>query len=221
MDQLSTTIENMTMADVLLALKDAQLKNQALQEQNCWLLTVPTLLPNIARSSTPPLDTGSATSSANDSASTINTDLFAEKDSRKALEYCAMKMVVFAHVWWDRKGLFGAGVDLESARCKLNATTLTNSLDAGMLRPSKDHAAVLQLILKLYEFLPEVFRPLINATIQGEYLKLFKMMKSVGGIHWSTYINCFRSHAVVIFQDNKILLGHFQGDFDCNEDLLC
>ncbi|KAK0212058.1 hypothetical protein IW262DRAFT_1301502 [Armillaria fumosa] len=217
----STALENMNMADILLALKDAQLKNQTLQEQNRRLLTAPTLLPNAAGSFTPPQDTGSATSSANDSASTTDADLFAGKDSRKALEYCAMKMVVFAHVWWDRKGLFGAGLDLESACRELNAATLTNSLDTGVQRPSKDRVAVLQLILKLYEFLPEAFRPLVNATIKGEYLKLFKTMKSVGGTRRSTYINRFRSHAAVIFQDNKIPPGHFQGAFDRNEDPLC
>ncbi|KAK0219161.1 hypothetical protein IW262DRAFT_1298245 [Armillaria fumosa] len=157
----STTLKNMNMADILLALKDAQLKNQTLQEQNCWLLTAPTLLPNAAGSFTPPQDTGSATSSANDSASTTDADLFAGKDSRKALEYCAMKM-------WDRKGLFGAGLDLESARHELDAATLTNSLDTSVQRPSKDRVAVLQLILKLYEFLPEAFCPLINATIKDE-----------------------------------------------------
>ncbi|KAK0207306.1 hypothetical protein IW262DRAFT_1469671 [Armillaria fumosa] len=201
----STALENMNMADILLALKDAQLKNQTLQEQNCRLLTAPTFLPNAAGSFTPPQDTGSATSSANDSASTTDADLFAGKDSRKALEYC----------------LFGAGLDLESARRELDATTLTNSLDTGVQRPSKDRVAVLQLILKLYEFLPEAFRPLVNATIKGEYLKLFKTMKSVGGTRRSTYINRFRSHAAVIFQDNKILPGHFQGAFDHNEDPLC
>ncbi|KAK0499395.1 hypothetical protein EDD18DRAFT_1349572 [Armillaria luteobubalina] len=218
---LSTTLENMNMEDILLALKDAQLKNQVLQEQNCRLLTAPTVLLNTARSSPLPQDTSNATSSANDSASTADTDLFIDKDSRKAVEYCAMKMVIFGHVWWDRKSLFGAGLDQESACHKLNATILTNSLDTGVQRPSKDHVAVLQLILKLYEFLPEAFHPLINATIKGNYLKLYKMMKSTGGTRQSTFINRFRGHTAVIFQDNGVPSGHFQGNFDCNEDPLC
>ncbi|KAK0470694.1 hypothetical protein IW261DRAFT_1572966 [Armillaria novae-zelandiae] len=187
---LSTALENMNMEDILLALKDIQLKNQTLQEQNCQLLTVPTILLDAARPSPLPQDTSSATSSANDLASTTNKNLFVDKDSQKAVGYCAMKMVVFGHVWWDRKGLFGAGLDLETARHELDATTLTNSLDTSVQRPSKDHVAVLQLILKLYEFLPEVFCPLINATIKGDYLKLYKMMKSTGGTRRSTFINC-------------------------------
>ncbi|KAK0493801.1 hypothetical protein EDD18DRAFT_1356280 [Armillaria luteobubalina] len=218
---LSTALENMNMEDILLALKDAQLKNQVLQEQNRRLLTVPTVLPNAARSSPPPQDTSNATSSTNDSASTANTDLFVDKDSQKAVEYCAIKMVIFGHVWWDRKGLFGAGLDQESARPELDATILTNSLDTGVQRPSKDRVAVLRLILKLYEFLPEAFRPLVNATIKGDYLKLYKMMKSTGGTRRSTFINRFRGHAAVIFQDNGIPSGHFQGNFDHNENPLC
>ncbi|KAK0472459.1 hypothetical protein IW261DRAFT_1424287 [Armillaria novae-zelandiae] len=178
------------------ALKDVQLKNQTLQEQNRRLLTAPTVLPDAARSSPPPQDTSSATSSANDSASTTDKNLFIDKDSQKAVEYCAMKMVIFGHVWWDRKGLFGAGLDLETAHHELDATTLTNSLDTSVQRPSKDRVAVLRLILKLYEFLPEVFRPLVNATIKSDYLKLYKM-------------------------DNGVPSGHFQGNFDRNEDLLC
>ncbi|KAK0474115.1 hypothetical protein IW261DRAFT_1651892 [Armillaria novae-zelandiae] len=166
---LSITLENMNMEDILLALKDVQLKNQMLQEQNHWLLTAPTILPDAARSSPLPQDTSSATSSANDSASTTNKNLFVNKGSQKAVEYCAMKMFVFGHVWWDRKGLFGAGLDLETVHHELDATTLTNSLDTSVQRPSKDRVAVLWLILKLYEFLPEVFRPLVNTTIKGDY----------------------------------------------------
>ncbi|KAK0498190.1 hypothetical protein EDD18DRAFT_1350821 [Armillaria luteobubalina] len=218
---LSTTLENMNIEDILLALKDAQLKNQALQEQNRWLLTAPTILLNTARSSPLQQDTSSATSSINDSASTTDTDLFVDKDSQKAVEYCAMKMVVFSHIWWDRKGLFGAGLDQESVCRKLDAATLTNSLDTGVQKPSKDHVALLRLILKLYKFLPEVFCPLVNVMIQGNYLKLYKMMKSTGGTCQSTFINRFRSHATVIFQDNGVLSGHFQGNFDRNEDPLC
>ncbi|KAK0471117.1 hypothetical protein IW261DRAFT_1572337 [Armillaria novae-zelandiae] len=218
---LSTALENMNMEDILLALKDVQLKNQTLQEQNRWLLTAPTILLDAARSSPLPQDTSSATSSANDSASTTDKNLFVDKDSQKAVEYCAMKMVVFGHVWWDRKGLFGAGLDLETAHRELDATILTNSLDTGVQRPSKDRVAVLWLILKLYEFLPEVFRPLVNATIKGDYLKLYKMMKSTGGTRRSTFVNRFRGHAAIIFQDNGVPSGHFQGNFDRNEDPLC
>lgn len=93
-----------------------------------------------------------------------------------------MKMVVFAHVWFERKGLFGIG--LESARRELNAATLTNSLDTGMERPSPERIMVLQLVLKLYEFLPKVFYPLAGATVTGEYHEVFRIVQS-----WYFYSN--------------------------------
>ncbi|PBK88919.1 hypothetical protein ARMGADRAFT_1033533 [Armillaria gallica] len=204
MDQLSTALKSMSMEDVLLVLKDVQLKNQALQEQNRRLLTAPTLLPNTAGSSTSPQDTSRAERSANDSASTTDTSaLFVRKESRKELEYSAMKMVVFAHVWWEKKGIFGVRLDSESARRKLNAATLTNFLDTGVQRPSQDRVMVLQLILKLYTFLPEAFHPLVSATIAGEYLKLFKIMRDVGGVRWSTFLNRFRNVAAEIFEGDS------------------
>ncbi|PBK87925.1 hypothetical protein ARMGADRAFT_1121588 [Armillaria gallica] len=160
--RLSTTLEMMSMEDVLLVLKDIQLKNQALQEQNCRLLTAPTIHPNVTGSSITTLDSLSA--------------LFVSKESRKELEYCAMKMVIFAHVWWEKKGLFAIGLDLESAHHELDAATLTNSLDTGVQRPSQDRVMVLCLVLKLYKFLPEAFHPVVGATMMGQYQKLFKIM---------------------------------------------
>ncbi|KAK0470695.1 hypothetical protein IW261DRAFT_1572967 [Armillaria novae-zelandiae] len=34
-------------------------------------------------------------------------------------------------------------------------------------------------------------------------------------------LHCFRGHAAIIFQDNGVPSGHFQGNFDRNEDPLC
>ncbi|KAK0435644.1 hypothetical protein EV421DRAFT_1740104 [Armillaria borealis] len=221
--QLSTTLENMSMEDVLLVLKDVQLKNQALQEQNCRLLTAPTVHPNVTGSPTPTQDSlsGRAEGSANDSAPRTDVSaLFVSKESRKELEYCAMKMVIFAHVWWEKKGLFGIGLDSESARRKLDAATLTNSLDTGVQRPSQDRVMVLCLVLKLYEFLPEAFHPVVGATMAGEYKKLFKIMKDVGGVRRSTFLNRFRNVAAEIFEGD-VPQGHFRQGFDRSEDPLC
>ncbi|PBK81197.1 hypothetical protein ARMGADRAFT_1039486 [Armillaria gallica] len=131
---LSTTLETMSMEDILLVLKDVQLKNQALQEQNHRLLTTPTIHPNVTGSSIPTLDSLSA--------------LFVSKESHKELEYCAMKMVIFAHVWWGKK--------------------VYSQSDTGVQRPSQDHVMVLHLVLKLYEFLPKAFHPVIGATMTDE-----------------------------------------------------
>ncbi|KAK0218431.1 hypothetical protein EDD85DRAFT_961446 [Armillaria nabsnona] len=220
---LSTTLETMSMEDVLLVLKDVQLKNQALQEQNCRLLTAPTIHPNVTGSSIPTLDSlsGRAEGSANNSV--LRTDisaLFVSKESHKELEYCAMKMVIFAHVWWEKKGLFGIGLDSESARRKLDAATLTNSLDTGVQRPSQDRVMVLCLVLKLYKFLPEVFHPVIGATMTGQYQKLFKIMKDVGGVRRSTFLNRFRNVVAKVFEGD-VLQGHFRRGFDCSRDPLC
>ncbi len=163
-------------------LKDVQLKNQALQEQNRRLLTAPTVYPNVTGSSIPTLDSlnGRAEGSVNDSAPRTDVSaLFVSKESRKELEYCAMKMVIFAHVWWEKKGLFAIGLDSESARRELDAATLTNSLDTGVQRPSQDRVMVLRLVLKLYEFLPKAFHPVVGATMTGQYQKLFKIVRLV------------------------------------------
>ncbi|KAK0213710.1 hypothetical protein IW262DRAFT_1301177 [Armillaria fumosa] len=167
---LSNALERMSMEDIVMAMKDLQLKNQALQEENRRLLTAPSV-PNTTRSPVLSPDNSAAAdagSSAYDSA--LNTkmpSLFDDKESRKELEYCAMKMVIFGHVWFERKGLFGIG--LESAHRQLDAAILTNAINTGVERPLPDRIVVLQLVLKLYEFLPSVFYLLADATVTGEY----------------------------------------------------
>ncbi|KAK0492344.1 hypothetical protein EDD18DRAFT_1109093 [Armillaria luteobubalina] len=145
---LSNALERMSMEDIV------KLKNQALQEENHRLLTIPSV-PNTTRSPVLSRDGSGAAAggSAYDLASnTKMPSLFNDKESQKELEYCAMKMVIFRRIWFERKGLFGIGLEL--ARRKLDAVTLTNAIDMGMERPSLDRILVLRLVLKLYEYLP-------------------------------------------------------------------
>ncbi|PBK81831.1 hypothetical protein ARMGADRAFT_1039035 [Armillaria gallica] len=222
---LSNTLERMSMEDIAMtfkALKDAQLKNQALQEENRRLLTTPSVPKPTGSLVLSPDDSAAADagSSLNDSASNTKTpSLFESKESRKQPEYCAMKMVVFAHIWFKRKGLFGIG--LESACRELDAATLTNSLDAGVERPSPERIMVLQLVLKLYELLSKVFYPLAGATVMGEYHEVFRIvhswyeksgvwpdrpyMKHVGGLQRLNFLNRFRNLAAEIFKGIRLL----------------
>ncbi|KAK0498840.1 hypothetical protein EDD18DRAFT_1103308 [Armillaria luteobubalina] len=166
---LSSALKRMSMEDILMAMKDLQLKNQALQEENRRLITAPSI-PNTTSSPVLLPDNSAAADaggSAQDSASNTKTQsLFDDKESQKELDYCAMKMVVFGHIWFERKGLFGIGLD--SAHHQLDAATLTNAIDTGIERPSPDQIVVLWLVLRLYEFLPSVFHPLANATVTDE-----------------------------------------------------
>ncbi|KAK0477242.1 hypothetical protein IW261DRAFT_1566110 [Armillaria novae-zelandiae] len=127
-------------------------------------------------------------------------------------------MVVFGHVWFERKDLFGIG--LEAAHRQLNAATLTNALDTSVERPSPDQITVLQLVLKLYELLPKVFHPLADATITGKYHRLYKIMKDVGGLRQSNFLNRFRTLTPDIF-DGIVPHEYFRKSFNCHEDLLC
>ncbi|KAK0184969.1 hypothetical protein F5146DRAFT_1144616 [Armillaria mellea] len=155
MDELSNALERLSVEDLLVALKDAQLKVQVQQEEIHRLVTTPSI-PRSTRSPVLSPDTVFAVeagSSAADSASnTMAPSLFDSKDSQKKLGYPAMKMVIFAHVWFERKNLFG--IRLEAAHHELNAATLTTSLDTGMVRPSPERIFELRLVLKLYEYLP-------------------------------------------------------------------
>ncbi|KAK0209731.1 hypothetical protein IW262DRAFT_1468399 [Armillaria fumosa] len=127
-------------------------------------------------------------------------------------------MVVFGHVWFERKGLFGIG--LESARRQLNAAILTNAIDTGVERPSPDRIVVLRLVLKLYEFLPSVFYPLADATVTGEYHRMYKIMKEVRSLRWSNFLNQFRTLAADIF-DGTVPREYFKKGFDRHEDPDC
>ncbi|KAK0484120.1 hypothetical protein EDD18DRAFT_1361966 [Armillaria luteobubalina] len=217
---LSNALERMSMEDIFKAMKDLQLKNQALQEENHRLLTVPSV-PNTTRSPvlSPDSSGAAAGSSAYDSASNTKTpSLFDNKESQKELEYCAMKMVIFRHIWFERKGLFGIG--LESACRKLNAVTLTNAIYTGMKRPSPDRILVLRLVLKLYKYLPSVFYPLADVTITGEYHWMHKIMKEVRSLRWSSFLNWFRNLAPDIF-DSSLPRECFKKGFDRHKDPDC
>ncbi|KAK0209732.1 hypothetical protein IW262DRAFT_1468400 [Armillaria fumosa] len=81
---LSNALERMSMEDIVMAMKDLQLKNQALQEENCRLLTAPSV-PNTTRSPVL-LPDNSAAADAGGSAydSVLNTktpSLFDDKES--------------------------------------------------------------------------------------------------------------------------------------------
>ncbi|KAK0492480.1 hypothetical protein EDD18DRAFT_1357736 [Armillaria luteobubalina] len=127
-------------------------------------------------------------------------------------------MVVFGHIWFKRKGLFGIGLD--SACRQLDAATLTNAIDTGIERPSPDQIAVLWLVLRLYEFLPSVFHPLANATVTGEYHWMYKIMREVGSLRWSNFLNQFRTLATDIF-DGTVPHECFKKGFNSHEDPEC
>ncbi|KAK0492481.1 hypothetical protein EDD18DRAFT_1357737 [Armillaria luteobubalina] len=81
---LSNALERMSMEDILMAMKDLQLKNQALQEENHRLITTPSI-PNTTSSPVLLPDNSAAAdagSSAQDSASNTKTQsLFDDKES--------------------------------------------------------------------------------------------------------------------------------------------
>ncbi|PBK85352.1 hypothetical protein ARMGADRAFT_1087526 [Armillaria gallica] len=182
---LSNTLERMSMEDIVMALKDAQLKNQALQEENPRLLTtlsIPKPTRSLVLSSNDSATTDAGSSADNLASNTKMPSLLDSKKSQKELEYCAMKMVIFAHVWFERKGLFG--IRLESARHELNAATLTNSLNTGMERPSPEQIMVLQLVMNLYKFLLKVFHPLASVAVMVTMFRTIYGVKILTCLLW-------------------------------------
>lgn len=121
------------------------------------------------------LDVGTTDVSANNPVSMEKPkSLLESKESKKELQYGAMKMVMFGHIWWERKQLFGVRRDL--VLCELNATTLTNAFDSGITKPSPERIIHLCLVLLLYEHLPAAYHPLVGGSITGEYHKLEKIV---------------------------------------------
>ncbi|KAK0475753.1 hypothetical protein IW261DRAFT_1422040 [Armillaria novae-zelandiae] len=230
-DQLSQLFGNMSMQDVLKALKDSQLLMQNLQEENRRLKTAApptTSLPSGTTSSEPTsfisqssdsCDIGTMDVFANNPASKENPkSLLDSKDSQKELQYGAMKMVMFGHIWWERKHLFGVQHDL--AIHELNAATLTNAIDTGITKPSPEWIVQLQLVLLLYKHLPAAYHLLVGRTIMGEYHKLEKIMKKAATDNRSNLINRLKHVAATIFED-IVPAGHFRKDFDQSTDPLC
>ncbi|KAK0479790.1 hypothetical protein IW261DRAFT_1419845 [Armillaria novae-zelandiae] len=232
-DQLSQLFGNMSMQDVLKALKDSQLLTQNLQEENRRLKTtappIPTtLLPSGMTSSesmsfisqsSDSRDIGTMDVFANNPASKENPkSLLDSKDSQKELQYGAMKMVMFGHIWWERKHLFGVRRDL--AIRELNAATLTNAIDTGVTKPLPERIVQLRLVLLLYEHLPAAYHLLVGRTITGEYHKLEKIMKKAATNNRSNLINQLKHVTATIFED-IVPAGHFRKDFDRSADPLC
>ncbi|KAK0486689.1 hypothetical protein EDD18DRAFT_1360704 [Armillaria luteobubalina] len=214
--QLSPLFGDMSMQDVLKALKDTQLLTQNLQEENRRLKTAAppilnTSLPSTTTSSSSfvsqsdSLDIGTPNISANNP--TVSTEkpksLLDSKDSQKELQYGAMKMVMFGHIWWERKQLFGVQRDL--AIRELNAATLTNAIDSGIKKPSPERIIHLHLILLLYEHLPAAYHPLVGGSITGEYHKLEKIMKKAATDNHSNLINHLKRVAATIFEDVHLM----------------
>ncbi|KAK0215013.1 hypothetical protein IW262DRAFT_1300252 [Armillaria fumosa] len=177
----SHLLGNISMQDVLNALKDLQLLTQNLQEENHRLKTA---APPIPMTSLPSGMTSSESmsfvSQSSNSHDIGTTDIFANDpvlkvklkslldsmDSQKELQYGVMKMVMFGHIWWERKHLFGVQCDL--AIHELNATTFMNAIDSGITKPSPEHIIQLQLILLLYKHLPAAYHLLVGGSIMGE-----------------------------------------------------
>ncbi|PBK83686.1 hypothetical protein ARMGADRAFT_1089124 [Armillaria gallica] len=187
--QLSLVLGNMSMQDVMKALKDSQLLMQSLQEKNRRLMTAALPLPNTSlpsgttssmsflSESGDSLDVGTTDVSANNLVSMEKPkSLLESKESKKELQYSVMKMVMFSHIWWERKQLFGVQRDL--ALCELNATTLTNAFDSSITKPLPERIIHLHLVLLLYEHLPAAYHPLVGGSITGEYHKLEKIVSS-------------------------------------------
>ncbi|KAK0235515.1 hypothetical protein EDD85DRAFT_955068 [Armillaria nabsnona] len=118
--QLSLVLGNMSMQDVMKALKDSQLFIQSLQEKNRRLMTAAPPLRNISllseitssmsflSQSSDSLDVGTTDVSTNNPVLMEKLkSLLDSKDSKKELQYGVMKMVMFSHIWWERKQLFG------------------------------------------------------------------------------------------------------------------
>ncbi|KAK0500067.1 hypothetical protein EDD18DRAFT_1348867 [Armillaria luteobubalina] len=232
-DQLSQLFGNMSMQDVLKALKDSQLLTQNLQEENHRLkTTAPPILPTLLPSGMTSSESMSFISQSSNSHDIGTTDVFTNnpaskenpksllesKDSQKELQYGAMKMVMFGHIWWERKHLFGVQHDL--AIRELNAATLMNAIDTGVTKPSPERIVQLQLILLLYEHLPAAYHPLVGRTITGEYHKLEKIMKKAVTNNRSNLINQLKHVAATIFED-IVPAGHFRKDFNRSADPLC
>ncbi|SJL14895.1 uncharacterized protein ARMOST_18371 [Armillaria ostoyae] len=229
--QLSLLLGNMSMQDVMNALKDSQLLTQSLQEENRRLKTAApslmnTSLPSGAMSSMPFLSQsddsssiGTADVSANNTVSMEKPkSLLSSKDSKKELQYGAMKMVMFGHIWWERKQLFGVRRDL--ALRELNAATLTNAIDSGATRPSPERIVHLRLVLLLYEHLPAAYHPLVGGSITGEYHKLEKIMKKAATDNRSNLVNRLKHVVATIFED-IVPAGHFRKGFNRSADPLC
>ncbi|KAK0494362.1 hypothetical protein EDD18DRAFT_1355763 [Armillaria luteobubalina] len=221
------------MQDVLKqTLKDLQLLTQSLQEENRKLKTaappiLDTSLPSGMTSSTSfasqssnSLDIGTTDISTNSSVPLTEKlrSLLDSKDSQKELQYGTMKMVMFGHIWWERKQLFGVQHDL--AIRELNATMLTNAIDSGIKKPLPEQIAHLCLVLLLYEHIPAAYHPLVGGSITGEYHKLEKIMKKAATDNHSNLINQLKRVAATIFED-IMPAGHFCPGFDRSVDPLC
>ncbi|KAK0437153.1 hypothetical protein EV421DRAFT_1739132 [Armillaria borealis] len=175
--QLSNVLRNFSVNDLVLVLKESQLKTQELQEEICQLKTaVPSNKnpPDISTSDI--LSDSSASGLTSSKKSKKSKALFESKESQVKLNYVVCRMVFFGNIWWETKELSGSALEYDVAICKLNSAVVAlHAAPHSCQKALQEHVTVLRIIIKLHEYLLPVYHPLIGAMLDGKYYKMFKL----------------------------------------------
>ncbi|KAK0436799.1 uncharacterized protein EV420DRAFT_1672078 [Desarmillaria tabescens] len=226
--QLSNILGNLSVNDLVLALKESQLQTQALQEEIRQLKTAVPSNKNLSDISTSVSSMSESTGSTTDSSaasdltsSKKSKTLFQSKESQAKLNYVACRMVFFGNIWWETKELSGSALEYDVAIRKLDSAVVAlRAAPHSCQKVLQDRVTVLRIIVKLHEYLPPVYHPLIGATLDGKYYKMFKLMAKKAQEGRSNMMHRFREVGHRIFE-GVLPAMHFQNGFDRFTDPEC
>lgn len=86
-------------------------------------------------------------------------------------------MVFFGNIWWETKELSGSVLEYDVAIRKLeSAVVALRAAPHSRQNALQERVTVLRIIVKLHEYLPPIYHPLISATLNGKYYKMFKLV---------------------------------------------
>lgn len=211
---------NLTVQDLLTALKDSQVQNQALRNEIRALRTAPAPIdavsgPPLAAPVSSPAPTGNVDpvlDEASGQASILGT-----KESKDKFQVAARRLIVTGHVWWEKKNIFGIGQAL--AQRELDAA-LALYLQGTAAAENMEKVVKMRLVLHLYITLAPQYHVFVGGTIPGSYHKLEKIMRDAATDIRPIILTRIKANAVDICEG---LVPHdrFGGDFDRFADPLC
>ncbi|PBK58806.1 hypothetical protein ARMSODRAFT_1027930 [Armillaria solidipes] len=217
---LSQLLGNMSVQDLVTALKDTQIQNQALKNEIRALRTAPIPIeavsgPPSAAPVSSPVPTESTNSILNEASG--QASILETKESKDKFKIAARRMIITSHVWWEKKNIFGTGQ--ASAQRELDAA-LALYLQGSAAVANVEKIVKMRLVLQLYISLAPQYHVFVGGTIPGSYHKLEKIMKDAAKDIRPTIINRIKSYAAKICE-GIAPYDHFQPDFDRYTDPLC
>ncbi|PBK59666.1 hypothetical protein ARMSODRAFT_1027212 [Armillaria solidipes] len=217
---LSQLLGNMSVQDLVMALKDTQIQNQALKNEIRALRTAPIPIeavsgPPSAAPVSSPVPTESTDSILNEASG--QASILETKESKDKFKIAARRMIITSHVWWEKKNIFGTGQ--ASAQRELDAA-LALYLQGSATVANVEKIVKMRLVLQLYISLAPQYHVFVGGTIPGSYHKLEKIMKDAAKDIRPTIINWIKSYAAKICE-GIVPYDRFQPDFDQYTDLLC